>query len=208
MTAAAESGEASVTTNALPKSYCATRLLPRGREPREGHGNVVAAGGNFLERGGPGLEGGGVIALGLGADFHVILALGEDRAARHNLAAHTEFRLRLAQVAIGAEHAVGGIGIAKIGDVDDQRDAALDAGHAVHGLEAIEQVAFGVAIHVFEQVVGHKAASFTLRRPAGHQVTGGIGGCQNTGEQANPAHNLQHAKRSCARMSRWATCTP
>src|ERR1035438_7519011 len=58
----------------------------------------------------------------------------------------------------------------------DQRDAALDAGHAVHGLEAIEQVAFGVAIHVFEQVVGHKAASFTLRRPAGHQVTGGICG--------------------------------
>ena len=56
----------------------------------------------------------GAIALGLGADFHVILALGEDGAPGHDLAAHAEFRLRLAQVAIGAEHAVGGIGITKI----------------------------------------------------------------------------------------------
>ena len=91
-----------------------------------------------------------MIALGIGGDLHVILTLGENRAPRHNLAAHAEFGRRLAQVAIGAEHAVGGIGIAKIGDVDDQRDAALDASHAVHGLEAIEQVAFGVAVHVFE----------------------------------------------------------
>ena len=149
-----------------------------------------------------------MIAFGLGGDLHVIRALGENRLPRHNLAAHAEFGGRLAQVAIGAEHAVGGIGIAKIGDVDDQRDAALEASHAVHVLEAVEQVAFGVAVHVFEQIVGREAASFTLRRPAGHEVAGGIGGCQKAGKQASAAHQLQHANRSCARMRRWATCTP
>ena len=51
--------------------------------------------------------------------------------------------------------------------------AVLDAGHAVHVLEAVEQVAFGVAVHVFEQVVGRVAARRALLRPAGHQVAGG-----------------------------------
>ena len=67
--------------------------------------------------------------------------------------AHPDLYHRLAGIVRGREHPVRRIGIAKIGDIDHQGGAAFFARHALHGLEAVQQVSFGVAIHVLKQVV-------------------------------------------------------
>ena len=75
--------------------------------------------------------------------------------------------------------------------------------------KAVEQVALGVAVHVLEQVVGRKAARLALRCPAGYQVASAdSAAARMPANEPITAHQLQHAKSSCARISRWATCTP
>ena len=62
----------------------------------------------------------------------------------------------------------------------------------MHILEAVEQVALGVAVHVFEQIVGNEAARLALRRPSGQEAAGGAGGRHNAGKQGNSEYQLQH----------------
>jgi hypothetical protein len=69
----------------------------------------------------------------------------------------------------------------------------------VHVLEAVEQVAFGVSIHIPRTVVATKTARFALRRPAGTRLQGGIGGGQDAANKPIPAHNLQHAIKQVLR---------
>ena len=81
----------------------------------------------------------------------------------------------------------------------------------MHLLEAVEQVAFGVAVHVLEQIVGRVGAGLALWRPARHERAGGIGGRRDSGnarERGQSSARIQHANRSCARIRRSATFTP
>jgi hypothetical protein len=93
-----------------------------------------------------------VIFVRVGGQLRIEAALGEDDPPRRHLAARSERFCRQPWIAIGAEHAIGRIAIRKFGDVDQDGIAAMDAGDAVHRDEAVEQIAFGIAVHVLEQV--------------------------------------------------------
>ena len=129
---------ASATTNALPESYCATiaalqeayaqdafrhqaqRLLPRRQETtRAPPARRCCPGAIFSSRDRPRLKNRAVIALGIGADLHVILALRK-LARRGTICPPMPiFAAGFRRSRLRAEHSVGRIGIAEIGDVDD-----------------------------------------------------------------------------------------
>ncbi len=138
-----------------------------------------------------------MIALGIGGDLDVALPLDEHGAARRHLSRHPDLVRGQGRVAIGGEDAIGAIGVAHIGNVDDEADFALPAGDALHAAEAVNQIALGVAIHVLEEVAGFIGAGRTaLRVQPGTSAQDGAGAggssAQASAASASAIHTLNN----------------
>jgi hypothetical protein len=65
-------------------------------------------------------------------------------------------------IEIRRKDSVSGVGVCHLEAVDEDGIVTRFAGHSPHLNEAVEKVAFGVPIHVLEQVVGGEAACGAL----------------------------------------------